>query len=124
MSFEKKEFLKPLRDPRFRVVLVLWPLLNGVVQIMGPFFPYFFTSEVGVPMSRIALWILLGNLGSLMTVGFLGARIDRTGNSLEVVRWMGLLLAVQPLLYAIPAVEGQYFVDRSTRAFRETASPQ
>ena len=103
VGFEKKEFLKPLRDPRFRVVLVLWPLLNGVVQVMGPFFPYFFTSEVGVPMSRIALWIMVSNVGSLMTVGYLGERIDRTGNALQVIRWMGLLLAVSPLLYVLPS---------------------
>lgn len=103
VRFEKSEFLKPLRDPRFRVVLVLWPLLNGVVQIMGPFFPYFFTSEVEVSMSRIALWILVGNVGSLMTVGYLGARIDRTGNALEVLLWMGVLLAVSPLLYVLPS---------------------
>jgi MFS family permease len=102
-AFEKREFLKPLRDPRFRVVLVLWPLLNGSLQIMGPFFPYFFTREVGVSMSRIAIWILLGNVGSLMTVGFLGSRIDRTGNALEVIRWMGLLLALQPLVYVLPS---------------------
>jgi MFS family permease len=103
VGFEKKEFLKPLRDPRFRVVLVLWPLLNGTVQILGPFFPYFFTREVGVPMSRIILWIMIGNVGSLMTVRYLGARIDRTGNALEVIRWMGLLLAVSPLLYVLPS---------------------
>ena len=103
MRFEKSEFLKPLRDPRFRVVLVLWPLFNGVVQIMGPFFPYFFTREVEVSMSRIALWILVGNVGSLMTVGYLGARIDRTGNALEVLLWMGVLLAVSPLLYVLPS---------------------
>ena len=110
VSFEKKEFLKPLRDPRFRVVLVLWPLLNGVVQIMGPFFPYFFTGEVGVPMSRIALWIMLGNVGSLMTVRFLGAHIDRTGNALEVLRWMGLLLAVSPLLYVLPSKAAIFWI--------------
>jgi MFS family permease len=110
VCFEKKEFLKPLRDPRFRVVLVLWPLLNGVVQIIGPFFPYFFTREVGVPMSRIALWIMVGNVGSLMTVGFLGARIDRTGNALEVLRWMGLLLAVSPLLYVLPSKAAIFWI--------------
>jgi MFS family permease len=102
VSFERKEFLRPLRDPRFRVVLVLWPLLNGMVQIMAPFFPYFFTSEIGVPMSRVALWIMLGNVGSLVTVGYLGARIDRTGSALEVLLWMGLLLAVSPLVYVLP----------------------
>ena len=101
--FEKRDFLTPLGDLRFRTVLILWPLLNGSLQIMGPFFPYFFTREVGVPMSRIAIWILLGNVGSLMTVGFLGARIDRTGDALEVVRWMGLLLALQPLIYVLPS---------------------
>ncbi len=110
VRFERKEFLKPLRDPRFRVVLVLWPLLNGVVQIMGPFFPYFFTREVGVPMSRIALWIMVGNVGSLMTVGFLGARIDRTGNALEALRWMGLLLAVSPLLYVLPSKAAIFWI--------------
>jgi len=110
VGFERKEFLKPLRDPRFRVVLVLWPLLNGVVQIMGPFFPYFFTREVGVPMSRIALWIMVSNVGSLMTVGYLGARIDRTGNALEVLRWMGLLLAVSPLLYVLPSKAAIFWV--------------
>ena len=109
-ALKKKEFLKPLRDPRFRVVLVLWPLLNGVVQIIGPFFPYFFTREVGVPMSRIALWIMVGNVGSLMTVGFLGARIDRTGNPLEVLRWMGLLLAVSPLLYVLPSKAAIFWI--------------
>jgi MFS family permease len=103
VSFELKEFLKPLRDRRFCVVLVLWSLLNGVVQIIGPFLPYFFTREIGVPMSRITLWIMLGNVGSLITVGFLGERIDRTGNALEVLRWMGLLLAFSPLLYVLPS---------------------
>lgn len=110
VRFEGKELLKPLRDPRFRVVLVLWPLLNGMVQLMGPFFPYFFTREIGVPMSRIALWITVGNVGSLMTVGFLGARIDRTGNALEVVRWMGLLLAVSPLLYVLPSKAAMFWI--------------
>jgi MFS family permease len=103
VRFEGKEFLRPLRDPRFRVVLVLWPLLNGVMQIMGPFFPYFFTSEVGVSMSRITLWIMLGNVGSLITVRYFGERIDRTGDSLEVLLWMGLLLAVSPLFYVLPS---------------------
>lgn len=110
VAFEAKELLKPLRDRRFRVVLVLWPLLNGVVQIMGPFFPYFFTSEVGVPMSRIAIWIMIGNVGSLVTVGYLGARIDRTGNALEVLRWMGLLLAASPLLYVLPSKTAIFWV--------------
>src|SRR5277367_5529640 len=49
-SFRKTDFLTPLRDSRFRVVLVLWPLLNASLQLMGPFFPYFFTHEIGVPM--------------------------------------------------------------------------
>jgi hypothetical protein len=40
----------------------------------------------------------VSNVGSLMTVGYLWARIDRTGNALKVLRWMGLLLAVSPLL--------------------------
>src|SRR5208337_4683464 len=97
-------------DPRFRVVLILWPLLNGVMQIMGPFLPYFFTGEVGVSMSRITLWIMLGNVGSLLTVGFLGQRIDRTGNSLEVLLWMGLLLAISPLLYVLPSKAGILWV--------------
>ena len=110
VKFEKRELLKPLRDPRFRVVLILWPLLNGVMQIMGPFLPYFFTGEVGVSMSRITLWIMLGNVGSLLTVGFLGQRIDRTGNSLEVLLWMGLLLAISPLLYVLPSKAGILWV--------------
>jgi len=103
VKFGREEFLRPLRDPRFRVVLVLWPMINCVLQLMGPFFPYFFTSEVGVPMSRIVLWIMLGNVGSLLTVRFFGARIDRTGNALEVLLWMGLLLSASPLAYVLPS---------------------
>ncbi len=103
VRFEARDLLKPLRDPRFHVVLVLWPLLNGMLQIMGPFFPYFFTREVGVPMSRIALWIMLGNAGSLLTAKFWGTRIDQTGNALEVLLWAGLLLAATPLLYVLPS---------------------
>ncbi len=88
-----------LRDLPFKNLLIFWAILNGVIQMTGPFFPYYFTKDLKIPMSRVALWIVIANSGYLLTARWWGKKIDRTGSPQNTLFVSSLLVACSPLLY-------------------------
>lgn len=101
----------PLRDPGFRGALIYGAAFNGVMQLAGPYFPYYFTRELGFPMSRIAYWTVLTSLGSLIAAARWGGYLDRSGiHPRGVMRAMGSLVALSPLLYVTSSVAWVRFI--------------
>ena len=101
----------PLRDPVFRGVVIYGAAFNGVMQLASPYFPYYFTRELGFPMSRVAFWTVLTNLGCLLAAGRWGGYIDRAGaHPRGVMRAMGSLVAVSPLFYITASVGWVRFI--------------
>jgi len=101
----KLDLWAPLRDPRFRDVLFFGAMFHGAIQLAGPYFPYYFTKELGIPMSSIALWITLTNLGCFIAAGAWGKKLDRSQNPISIIWWMGHLVALSPLPYLFSSAD-------------------
>ena len=56
-------FKQPLKDMEFRKLPVFGAAFNGAVQFLNSYFPYYFTNQVHLSLSLIALWIGISNLG-------------------------------------------------------------
>jgi len=101
---EKQTFFELIREPfrnrRFRNVLIFGALMNGAVQLAGPFFPYYFTKELKIPMASVAIWTMLASAGSVLASGFWGRKIDR-GAAAKIAFYCGLLVSCSPLPYVI-----------------------
>ncbi len=94
--------LAPLRDPSFRGVVIYGAAFNGALQLASPYFPYYFTRELGIPMSQIAFWTVLTNAGCLLAAGRWGQALDRSAERARpVMRAMGTLVAISPLYYVV-----------------------
>lgn len=93
-------FGPPLRDPQFRLILLFGASFNGALQIAGPYFPYYFTKELQIPMSSVALWTMLINLGCVLAAGFWGKQIDRAWGARNSLWITGHIVALSPILYA------------------------
>lgn len=90
----------PLRDPGFRGVVIYGASFNGVMQLASPYFSYYFTRELGIPMSQIAFWTVLSNIGCVCAVARWGRYLDQEGrHPRRTMRWMGSLVALAPLYY-------------------------
>lgn len=94
-----ESLLEPLRDRNFRVALLVWPLFNATVVFVGPFFPYYFTHELKLPMSYVSGWSMISNLGSVFASVYWGRKIDQHGTPLKVLLITGLIFAASPLFY-------------------------
>ena len=95
---------EPLRDARFRGVVIFGAIFNGTIQLASPYFPYYFTKELHLPMSQIAAWLALTNLGCMVAAGRWGKHLDRTGDPRPVLKLTGSLLALSPLFYVFGSV--------------------
>ena len=93
--------LDPFRDIKFRKVLVFGALFNFAIQLAGPFFPYYFTKELNIPMSLVAIWNVVTNIGVLMAAGYLGRQIDRPDGVRRIFRVSVYLIAFSPLPYLV-----------------------
>lgn len=91
----------PLRDRRFRNFVLFGALYNGAVQIAGPYFPYYYTKELHIPMSQVALWAMLANFGAALASWVWGRRIDRLKNPKSVIFFTGHLIGLSPLPYVV-----------------------
>ena len=94
-------FLQPLRDPKFRKVVLFGAAFTGAIQIAGPYFPYFYTKELHLPMSTVAFWIVGQTVGSFLSAGFWGRRIDKIKDAVPTLFICGNLMAVSPLIYTL-----------------------
>jgi hypothetical protein len=94
--------LEPFQHLEFRRVLIAGGLFNAAIQVASPFFPYYFTRDLGIPMSKVAAWTLLFNLGCFAASAFWGRRVDRRGSGgVAILAAYGM--AASPLIYAIPS---------------------
>jgi hypothetical protein len=100
---ERKSWIEqvrePLRNPGFRRLVIFNAIFQGTVQLAGPYFPYYYTRELHIPMSSVAFWTVLTNLGWFATATFWGRRIDRVGGSRTAFRFAVNLIALSPLFY-------------------------
>jgi hypothetical protein len=97
-----REILRePLGDPEFRRLLRFGAAFNGAMQLASSYFPYYFTRELRIPMSQIALWSALANLGCFLSATYWGSRVDRPRATTEVLWWTGHAVALSPLLYCL-----------------------
>lgn len=94
-------FLEPFQDHGFRRVLMAGGVFNAALQVSSPYFAYYFTRDLHIPMSHIAAWTLLFNLGCFAASAFWGKRVDRRGAG-GVAILAAYAMALSPLVYAIP----------------------
>jgi hypothetical protein len=93
---------EPFRDARFRRVLLFGATFQGAMQLASPYFAYYFTKELHIPMGWVAFCSVLANVGCFLAAARWGRLIDRTGNPVPVVALCGLGCAVSPLMYVLP----------------------
>lgn len=101
----RQTLLEPLKNQRFKQALILGATFHGAIQLAGPYFPYFFTHELRLPMSLVAIWTALTSLGCFLFTGWWGRKIDRTPNLGKTLWVTGTLLALSPLPYAFLSAE-------------------
>jgi MFS family permease len=93
------DLVEPLRNERFRSLVIFGSVFNGAVQMAGPFFPYYFTRELHLSMSTISFWTILTHLGWFSASIYWGKRADgakRLGRPF----WFALcLIALSPAFY-------------------------
>jgi MFS family permease len=97
--------LAPLENQAFRRVLIFGALFNGVVQLTGPFFPYYFTKELGLPMSSIAFWTVMTQIGAFASAGIWGRKIDQSPNPARLILISANIIALSPLIYSFRGIE-------------------
>ena len=90
---------EPLRDTGFRRLILFNAIFQGTIQLAGPYFPYYFTSELHIPMRSVAFWTVLTNLGWFAAATFWGRRVDRVGGSRPAFRLTTNFIALSPLFY-------------------------
>lgn len=93
------QLLEPLRDERFRSLILFGSLFNGTVQLAGPFFPYYFTRELHLELSTVSFWTILTNIGWFSASVYWGKSADGK-RRLGIPFWVALhLIALSPAFY-------------------------
>ncbi len=90
---------EPWADLPFRNLVIFGAVFNFAVQFVGPFFPYYFTKELHIPMSLVSLWIVLVVAGSFVTSSYWGKRIDHSKDPRGVMFFCSHLISISPLFY-------------------------
>ncbi len=98
-----------LLQPEFRELLIFAGLLHGAMYFAGPYFPYYFTHEVGLSGSTVAFWSLMTQAGAWASAAFWGRRMDQHGGvafhlfgkPVSILRLGTVLMALSPLPYVI-----------------------
>jgi MFS-type transporter involved in bile tolerance (Atg22 family) len=69
-------------------------------MMAGPYFPYYFTKELGFSMSTVVIWSLMTNLGAFVFAKSIGHAVDRV-TGVNWLLWLGCgLISLSPLPYA------------------------
>ncbi|MCM0648301.1 MFS transporter [Clostridium swellfunianum] len=69
-------FLKPLRDSKFKLIIVLFILWNIGLQIAGPFFAVYMVTGIKLSYSYIMLMGVLSSIARIITVPYWGKLAD------------------------------------------------
>jgi MFS family permease len=99
-----------LRNRRFRGILIFGAAFNGAMQLGSSYFPYYFTKELRIPMSQVATWIVLANLGCMLAAGRWGKYLDRTRNAARSMRIACLLISISPVFYVSSSLKWVHFI--------------
>lgn len=95
----------PIREAwsnvRFRRLVIFGAAFNGAVQLAGPYFPFYFTHDVHIPMSVVAMWTVLTNLGYLVAARYWGRKIDLSSSLKPILGVTGFVILASPLVYVI-----------------------
>ena len=95
-----------LKRPESFSLILMGAVFTGVVQLAGPYFPYFFTHELNVSMGEVSFWTLAANLGAFVASGRWGKYLDQDPRRLErVVMICGVLIVLSPLPYIFLSAE-------------------
>jgi MFS family permease len=100
-----QSWLSPLRRPAYLRLLLFGAAFNGIVQLAGPYFSYWFTGELSLPMREVALWGTVANLGSMVAALYWGNSIDRTKKAVPVIAICCLAIVLSPLPYVFPSAD-------------------
>jgi hypothetical protein len=100
---------RQLLRPELRELLVFAGLLQGAMFLAGPYFPYYFTHEVGLDGSHVALWSLMTQAGAWISAGYWGRRMDQHGGvafrwknrPISVLQFGTCLMTLSPLPYVV-----------------------
>jgi hypothetical protein len=98
--------LEPYRDPVFARVLLFGACFNAAVQIAGPYFSYYFTRDLQIPMGTVAFWAMITNVGAFAASVAWGRTVDRSERIVRVFSMAGVLIGLSPLPYAFLGAEG------------------
>ncbi|MDR3608758.1 MAG: MFS transporter [Oligoflexia bacterium] len=90
---------EPFRDEMFRNLVLFNAAFQFSIQIAGPYFPYFFTKELGFSMGTVAFWLMLGNIGWFVAALFWGRRIDRVDGWRSAFLASATLISISPMFY-------------------------
>ncbi|MGK5086770.1 MFS transporter [Bdellovibrionota bacterium FG-2] len=96
---------EPWANRPFRNLVFFGALFNFSVQFVGPFFPYYFTKELHIPMSLVSLWTVLVVVGSFVTSSYWGKRIDRSKDPRGVMFVCCHLIAISPVFYLVGSAD-------------------
>jgi len=93
---------EPLQDQTFRRVLIFGASFHGAVNLCSSYFSYFFTKELHIPLSTIAFWTCLTNLGNFLAAAYWARHAGRAASLPKILRNSGIYVAAAPLFYALP----------------------
>lgn len=98
---ENVTFSETLKNREFRTFLFFSAFFQGAIQIAGPYFAYYFTRDLKIPLSQVVFWILFTNAGAFISSVFWGRWIDASKNPLRVLMVTGGMLGLSPLIYYV-----------------------
>ena len=97
--------LEPYRDPGFVRMLAMGAAFNAAVQLAGPYFSYYFTRDLHIPMGTVALWVMMTNVGAFVASTTWGRSVDRSDRIVRVLAISGALIAASPFPYVFLSAE-------------------
>lgn len=94
-----------LSGTQYGRIVLFGAAFNGAIQLAGPYFPYYYTRDLAIPMSWVAVWATLTNLGCLVAAGTWGRLVDRRGGAIPALWLCCHLISVSPLPYVVRSAE-------------------
>ncbi len=96
---------RKLVEPRLLRILAIGAIFQAGISLAGPYFPYYFTHEVGLSPTEVSFWYAMTQLGIASAALFWGRRWDRAwGQATElprIFRTCAVIIAFSPLPYVI-----------------------
>lgn len=100
-----RELAQKLVRPQLLQILAIGAIFQAGVSLAGPYFPYYFTHEVGLSATEVSFWYAMTQIGIASAALFWGKRWDRAwGDATElprIFRTCALIIAFSPLPYVI-----------------------